>query len=140
MSKTKCVSVLSREKNTLNNTLMRQGTLVFLIFLGLHTAGIAQPTGTSGVYSVLDFGALRNQRVTAQPFIQRAIDSCAAQDGGTVLFPAGDYYSATIRLRSNVELSLSSGAVLHALPDPTRYANDEAGWLCCMAPWRRILT
>ena len=101
---------------------------LFLLVLSLSGyAGLAQPGKTAGVYSVLDFGAPRNQRVNAQAFIQRAIDSCAANGGGTIFFPAGDYYSATIRLRSSVELNLSLGATLHALPDASLYTNAKAG-------------
>ena len=76
---------------------------------------------------MLDCGAPHNQRVNAQAFIQRAIDSCAARGGGIVFFPAGDYYSATIRLRSQVELNFSQGATLHALPDTSLYKNAKLG-------------
>ncbi|NJK86019.1 MAG: hypothetical protein HC906_08730 [Bacteroidales bacterium] len=36
--------------------------------------------------------------------IQRAIDSCAGQGGGTVVFSAGTYPSGSIELKSNVTL------------------------------------
>ncbi len=101
--------------------------LLLLCLLIAGYVGLAQSNKTPGVYSVLDFGAPRNQRVNAQAFIQRAIDSCAANGGGTVFFPAGDYYSATIQLRSNVELNLSLGATLHALPDASLYTNAKTG-------------
>ena len=101
--------------------------LVFLLTFG-HVILAQSTKGTpSGTYSVVDFGAPRNQRVNAQDFIQRAIDSCAANGGGIVFFPAGDYYSATIRLRSNVELNFSLGATLHALPDTSLYKNAKQG-------------
>lgn len=94
-------------------------------------AGLAQTSSRglaqANVYSVLDFETPRNQYVNAEPYIQRAIDSCAAGGGGVVFFPAGDYYSATIRMRSHVELHFSRGATLHAIPDETLYRNDKAG-------------
>ena len=94
-------------------------SLLLLVFLLLVSyACLAQSTKTADVYSVLDFGAPRNQR---------AIGSCAANGGGTVFFPTGDYYSATIRLRSNVELNLSLGATLRTLTDASLYTNAKAG-------------
>lgn len=43
--------------------------------------------------------------------IQRAIDEVAANEtGGTVIVPAGEYPSGSIRLRSHVELQLAKGA------------------------------
>lgn len=44
--------------------------------------------------------------------IQRAIDSCAAAGGGTVVFPAGKYLSGGLHLRSNVRLHFEKGATL----------------------------
>ncbi len=101
--------------------------LLFLLLIVCQTSFAQSTKTTSGVYSVLDFGAPRNQRVNAQDFIQRAIDSCAARGGGIVFFPAGDYYSATIQLRSRVELNFSLGATLHALPDTSLYKNAKKG-------------
>lgn len=42
--------------------------------------------------------------------IQRAIDAAAAKGGGRVVVPAGVYPSASIRLRSHVDLHLEKGA------------------------------
>ena len=44
--------------------------------------------------------------------IQQAIDAAAAEGGGRVVVPAGEYPSGSIRLRSKVELHLEKGAVV----------------------------
>ncbi len=44
--------------------------------------------------------------------IQKAIDACHAQGGGTVYFPNGQYLSGTLVLKSNVTLHLEAGATL----------------------------
>ena len=44
--------------------------------------------------------------------IQKAIDAANAAGGGVVHFPAGQFLSGTITLKSNVTLYLSPGAVL----------------------------
>ena len=47
--------------------------------------------------------------------IQKAIDACAKQGGGVVLFPGGKTYSSGyVLLKSNVEVHLEPGAVWKA--------------------------
>ncbi len=58
------------------------------------------------------YGAKGDQRANNAPAIQRAIDACAQSGGGTVHFPAGNFLSGTIVLKSNVTLHLSPGATL----------------------------
>jgi len=53
--------------------------------------------------------------------IQKAIDACSAQGGGTVLFKAGTYVSAPIVLKNNVTLHLDKDATLLGSPDHTDY-------------------
>ena len=50
--------------------------------------------------------------------INRAIDECSAQGGGTVLIPNGTYRTAPIRLKSNVNLHLSDSTILQFVTDP----------------------
>jgi polygalacturonase len=65
-------------------------------------------------YNVRDFGATGKKADNAQAAIQKAVDTCAAAGGVTVLIPAGEYTSGTIRLRSHVRIYLESGATLFA--------------------------
>lgn len=53
--------------------------------------------------------------------IQQAIEHAAAAGGGRVILEPGTYLSATLILKSNVELHLSAGARLLGLPDPSFY-------------------
>jgi polygalacturonase len=57
------------------------------------------------------YGAKADGTTNDAPAIQKAIDACAAS-GGMVYFPAGNYLSGTIMLKSNVTLHLSQGATL----------------------------
>ncbi|MFR5796376.1 MAG: hypothetical protein ACLUI3_13085 [Christensenellales bacterium] len=54
--------------------------------------------------NILDFGAKRGE--FCGDAIQRAIDAAAVQGGGRVVVPAGEYETASLILRSNVELHL----------------------------------
>src|SRR4030042_6120392 len=44
--------------------------------------------------------------------IRKAVDAAAAAGGGTVYFPAGQYVTGPIHLKSNMTLHLDAGAVL----------------------------
>ena len=65
----------------------------------------------SSVCDVMSHGAKADGTTNDAPAIQKAIDACAVS-GGMVYFPAGNYLSGTIVLKSNVTLHLSQGATL----------------------------
>ncbi|ANW97386.1 glycoside hydrolase family 28 [Wenyingzhuangia fucanilytica] len=56
--------------------------------------------------------------------IQKAIDVCAKSGGGKVRIPEGNYIIGTIKLKSNVTLSLDYGANLLGSQDIKDYATD----------------
>ena len=89
------------------------------------------------IYSITDFGAVGDGKTLNTAAIQNAIDTCTAQGGGRVLIPAGSFLSGTIRLRSNVDLHLESGAELISSLDPADIPdlmadfeddNPDTGW------------
>src|SRR2546428_5660363 len=72
------------------------------------------PNDNQGVYSVKAFGAKADGKTLDTPAINKAIDAAAAAGGGTVFFPAGNYSSVSIHLKSNITLYLDQGATLIA--------------------------
>ena len=74
----------------------------------------ATPAAT---FNVRDYGATGKKADDARGAIQRAIDECARNGGGTVYLPPGEYTSGTIILRSHVRLYIDSGATLYASLD-----------------------
>lgn len=74
----------------------------------------------SGFYNVRNFGAKGDSSAIETNAINKAIDAAYAAGGGTVYFPAGDYLSFSIHLKSNITLMLDNGAFLIA-------ADPEAG-------------
>lgn len=61
---------------------------------------------------IIDYGAVNDGKTVNTKAIQKAIDDCADQGGGTVFFPAGTFITGTIFLKSQVTLHLEAGAVL----------------------------
>ena len=87
--------------------------------------------------NILDFGAKRG--AFCGDAIQRAIDAAAAQGGGRVSVPAGEYETASLILRSNVELHLEAGAVLRFVDDFDAYPVVNIRWEGYEQPCHRPL-
>ncbi|EOD39471.1 hypothetical protein EMIHUDRAFT_199938 [Emiliania huxleyi CCMP1516] len=86
---------------------------------------VVDPPLTGVICSVLDHGAVGDNRTLNTPAIQAAIDTChrAAPAGSTVLVPPGAYRpAASIHLRSNLRLHLALGAGLYGSSDPSDYS------------------
>src|SRR4051794_18142117 len=66
------------------------------------------------LYDVRAFGATGNGETLDSPAINKAIEAAASSGGGTVYFPAGNYLSVSIHLKSNIALYLDQGATIVA--------------------------
>lgn len=71
--------------------------------------------------SITDFGATPNTKQNQAVFIQKAIDYCFLNGGGTVIVPEGSFTTGSVRLRSNVTLKLLKGAILSGSRDTGDY-------------------
>lgn len=84
-----------------------------LFLFSLLLIFIQQLTAAKEVfYNVLDFGAKADGLTNNTAAINSAIEAAAKNGGGTVYFPAGEFLSFTIHLKSNISLYLDQGAVL----------------------------
>jgi len=63
-------------------------------------------------YNVVDYGARGDGKTNNTRAINAAIVAAAKNGGGTVFFPAGNFLSYTIRMKSNITLHLDQGAML----------------------------
>jgi polygalacturonase len=71
-----------------------------------------------GVLNVRNLGATGDGTTLDSPAINKAIETASAAGGGTVHFPAGNYLSYSIRLKSNISLYLDQGATIIAADTP----------------------
>ena len=80
-----------------------------------HLAAVAPPVM---FFDIRSYGAVGDGKTLDTIAINHAIEAAAAAGGGTVYFPGGAWLTFSIRLKSNVELYLSQGAVLLAADSP----------------------
>ena len=78
----------------------------------------AAPSLAPMLFDVRTFGATGDGKTVDSPAINKAIEAAAAVGGGTVFFPAGNYVSFSIRLKSHVDLYLSQGCAIIAAESP----------------------
>lgn len=64
------------------------------------------------IYDIRELGADPSGKNKCTQLINNTIKQAAAEGGGTLYFPAGDYLTAAIHLQSNITLHLESGATL----------------------------
>jgi len=105
--------------------LFRTLTGVFILLISISNLAVAQ----APVYNVKKYGAKGDGKNLDTRAIDKAIDAAAAAGGGTVWFPAGDYLSVTIHLKSNVALYIDQGATIVAATndDNIKYDMPEKG-------------
>jgi parallel beta-helix repeat protein len=64
------------------------------------------------VYNPVDYGAVPDGQTLCTASIQKAIDVCAANDGGVVRLSGGKFLSGTIFMKSNITLEIAEGSTL----------------------------
>lgn len=82
-------------------------------FAAQDTAKVADP-GSETRFDVRKFGAAADGKTNDTSAINRAIEEAANAGGGTAYFPAGNYLSYSIHLKSKVALYLEQGAAIIA--------------------------
>jgi len=87
-------------------------------------AKMVEPSA-SAVLNVREFGAAGDGVHNDRDAIERAIEAAAASGGGQVYFPAGNYLSYTIHLKSNISLYLEQGATLIAAEPVNKTGYDR---------------
>jgi polygalacturonase len=88
---------------------------------------IVQAGHASG-FNIREHGAAGDGLTLDTQAIQALIDRCAKQGGGTVYFPAGQYVTGSLFLRSNITLHLDSGAVILGSENPEDYPIIHGRW------------
>ncbi len=101
----------------------------------INKAGARSLAASTAVFSVNDYGAVNDGQTLSSPFIQKAIDACAAKGGGIVTLKPGVYVSGSLFLKSNVHLRIDKGVLILGSQNfadypeiDTRIAGIEMKW------------
>lgn len=97
------------------------GKVFFVLLFCSSLVASAQPTVW---YNVKSYGAKGDGKNLDSKAIDKAIDAAATAGGGTIYFPAGNFLSVTIHLKSNIALYLDQGATIIAAEPSTTAQYD----------------
>ncbi len=100
-------------------------THLFALCAGLLCLGTAHAASAIGVYNIRDFGAEAGGVVLCTPAIQNAVDQCAKDGGGTVLFPPGTWLTGTVYLESRVTIRLENGCTVLGSKEKSHYGRPR---------------
>lgn len=92
------------------------GLLFGFMASGSATTGPAAPAIPARVFEAAHFGALGDGSTDDTAALQAAIDAAASAGGGVVVVPRGVFVSGPLKLKSKIEVRLTSGATLQLLP------------------------
>jgi polygalacturonase len=79
------------------------------VFLMVCLANYAQ---SPSFHNILGFGAKADGKTLITGAVKNAIAKASEQGGGTIYFPAGEYLSGPIVLKSNITIHIEAGAVI----------------------------
>ena len=79
------------------------------------------------IYSIADYGAIANGELVTKS-IDAAVEAAKEAGGGTVLIPAGEFFTGPIRLYGNITLHLTPGAVLKFSTNQDDYPVVNSRW------------
>jgi len=101
---------------------MKNFLLTVCLFVFILNINAGNPD--SNIFNVKKYGAIGDSLTMDTEAIQEAIDACTQNRGGMVWIPAGKYHIGTIRLKSNVTISLDYGAYLLGSQNIADYDTD----------------
>lgn len=91
-------------------------------------ARIKPPKFPARDLNVLNFGAKTDGKSLSTAAINNAIIAANKAGGGRVVVPPGEFLTAAVTLRSNVNLHISKGATLKFTTDTKAYPNVFSRW------------
>lgn len=91
-------------------------------------ARIKPPTFPAREFDVTKFGAVGDNKLDCTEAFQKTIAACHAAGGGRVVVPAGEFSTGAVRLKSNVNLHINSGATIRFTRDTHKYPLVFTRW------------
>ncbi len=117
----------------------RLSCFIFTLVLSLAQFSFATAVVAKGDFNVRTYGATGNGTTKDTAAFQKALDTCAAAGGGTVVVPAGDYLVGSILIGNNTTLELESRAYLVGSPDIADYPMTRVRFEGEFVPGHRAL-
>ncbi|MEJ6981522.1 glycosyl hydrolase family 28 protein [Pedobacter sp. P351] len=90
-------------------------------------------------YNIADYGAIGDGKTLNSKTIQKVIEECAQNGGGTLVIPKGIFLSGSLFLKPGVNIELQQGAVLKGSTNINDYEKLNTRIEGHFEPWRAAL-
>jgi exo-poly-alpha-galacturonosidase len=110
--------------------------ILTLFILTISAGAASQPVRR---FPVTNYGATGDGRTLNTKAIQKAIDLCNTEGGGTVVIPEGVYLTGAIFLKPGVNLNIERGGVLKGTVNPEDYPQVATRWEGVEREWTSAL-
>jgi polygalacturonase len=100
----------------------------FILGLAFVIAAGTSPAANSAVFNVRTYGAKGDGIVHDTAAIQKALDACATNGGGTVELPDGTYLTGSVVIGPHTTLQLDKSADIIGSPDIAEYPLVQIRW------------
>jgi polygalacturonase len=104
---------------------------ISILLLALALTGcknVSRIAVTPAVYNVHDFGAVGDGTNVDTAAFQKALDTCAANGGGEVLVPAGNYLIGSVEMGAHTTLQLQEDTVITGTSNMDDYPMVAVRW------------
>jgi polygalacturonase len=98
-----------------------------LLVTRITSADVPLPTIPNTSFTITDYGAVPDGATSSTDAIAKAIAACEKAGGGSVIVPAGKFFTGPIKLASNLDFHLNAGATLLMSNTFTDYPQDKNG-------------
>lgn len=86
-------------------------------FLSIFICLFVAISASASTFNMKELGADATGKKKSTQLINKTIEKANAEGGGTLYFPAGEYLTAAIRMKSNITIHIEAGAVIKFTDD-----------------------
>lgn len=101
---------------------------IAVISFFLEIPNILYANDRGQIYNIQDYGAVADGQTVNTIAIQKAIETCAANGGGTVVVPDGTFISGAVFLKQGVNLHIADKGILKGTTNLTDYPVVKTRW------------
>ena len=97
-------------------------------FFSLFISNSLYAKSGGSIYNIIDFGAVPDGNTINTHAIQKAIETCVENGGGTILIPEGAFLSGAVFLKQGVNLHIAEKGILKGTTRMADYPAVKTRW------------
>ena len=124
------------------SVIMKKKLMIFFSILSVFLVSVSTSAAAlkaSGKYAITQYGAIGDGKTLNTTSIQKAIDACSENGGGTVVVPEGKFITGAVYLKKGVNLYIAEGGMLKGSVNQADYQQINTRWEGIERVWTSAL-